>query len=228
MANFLPSVILPGYFAGGSDYLALEKALTKLGALATTVPLNRREWLPTVGGRSVVPILQRLHATVEQTKQKFQCERVNLIAHSAGGWIARIYLGDRAYYGQSWHGRSRVASLISLGTPQESRESWVLKNLNFVNDNYPGAFFEEVKYVCVAGKATLGENKLAKWLAYTSYQLTCGKGNTWGDGIIPISSAHLVGATNLVIEGAQHSPQSGLWYGSKILVPDWLKYLAIN
>jgi triacylglycerol esterase/lipase EstA (alpha/beta hydrolase family) len=226
MANFLPSVILPGYLAGAAEYLALQKSLTKLGASATVVPLNRREWLPTVGGRSVVPILQRLHQTVEMVRQKYQCDRVNIIAHSAGGWIARIYLGDLPYYDRVWQGRSHTANLICLGTPQESRESWVLKNLNFVNHNYPGAFYQDVQYICVAGKATLGEKKLAKWLAYTSYKLTCGQGNTWGDGIIPISSAHLQGATNLVLEGAQHSSQSGLWYGSSVLVPDWVKYLA--
>jgi triacylglycerol esterase/lipase EstA (alpha/beta hydrolase family) len=226
MTIFLPSVILPGYLASASDYLPLEKELTKLGVLATTVPLQWWEWLPTVGGRSVAPILQSLANTIEQTKQKYSCDKVNLIAHSAGGWIARIYLGDRTYSDRVWDGRSQVANLTTLGTPQDSCEPWAQKNLSFVNQTYPGAYYADVQYVCAAGKAILGEKKLAKWLAYSSYELTCGDGNSWGDGIIPISSAHLEGANNLILPGAQHSPRSGLWYGSPLVLPDWVKFLA--
>ncbi|GET36878.1 hypothetical protein MiSe_16300 [Microseira wollei NIES-4236] len=65
------------------------------------------------------------------------------------------------------------------------------------------------------------------WLAYSSYQLTCGRGDTWGDGITPIEAAHLAGAENLVVEGVRHSPRSpGIWYGSPEILPAWVSYLA--
>ncbi len=51
----------------------------------------------------------------------------------------------------------------------------------------------------MAGKAVYGERRLGKWLAYNSYQLTCGRGNCWGDGITPIAAAHLTGATNITL-----------------------------
>jgi triacylglycerol esterase/lipase EstA (alpha/beta hydrolase family) len=223
--NVQPCVILPGYLAGADDYQNLSGALQNLGIPASVVPLRWWEWLPTVGGRSVVPILQRLDAAIQSSMQTHNVSKINLIAHSAGGWLARIYLGDRSYYDQSWSGRSRVSKLITLGTPQDSREPWTRKNLGFVNDNYPGAFHEEVQYICVAGKAIFGQ-KYRQWLAYSSYELTCGQGDTWGDGIIPITSAHLVGAENLVLEGALHSPRARLWYGSPELLPNWTKYLC--
>lgn len=226
MANFLPAVILPGYLADQADYLPLVRNLADLNIHATVVSLRWWEWLPTVGGRSVAPILLRLDQTIKAVRAKYQCDRLNLIAHSAGGWIARIYLGDVPYYGQSWSGRSQVACLVSLGTPQVSLEPWASKNLDFVNLNYPGAFHAELSYVCVAGKAVLGEKKWSKWLAYSSYELTIGDGNSWGDGIIPIAAAHLKDAHNLVLAGAQHSPRAGLWYGSVPLLPEWVKYLA--
>ncbi|MDX1977249.1 MAG: lipase [Pseudanabaenaceae cyanobacterium bins.68] len=228
MANFLPAVILPGYLADQADYLPLAKNLASLGVSGRVVPLRWWEWLPTVGGRSVVPILTRLAETIRAAKLQYKCDRVNLIAHSAGGWIARIYLGDVPYYDRLWQGRSEVACLVSLGTPQVSLEPWASKNLDFVNRNYPGAFYPELEYVCVAGKAVLGEKKLAKWLAYSSYELTSGDGNCWGDGIIPIGAAHLEGANNLILAGAQHSPRSGLWYGSAALLSEWVKYLATS
>jgi pimeloyl-ACP methyl ester carboxylesterase len=218
---YLPSVILPGYLAGASDYLSLAKTLSEQNMPTVVVPLRWWEWLPTVGGRSMAPILARLDATVKQVLQEYSAPQVNIIAHSAGGWVARIYLGQVPYYDRAWHGEPLVSSLITLGTPQRSLEPWTRRNLNFVNDNYPGAFHPSIKYVCVAGKAVYGEKKLSRWLAYSSYELTCGVGNTWGDGIIPIEAAHLDGAENLVIDAVNHSPRSGTWYGSDAITAIW-------
>jgi pimeloyl-ACP methyl ester carboxylesterase len=222
---YLPSVILPGYLAGDSDYLDLAARLTAQNMPTEVVPLKWWEWLPTVGGRSIAPILARLDATVKDILQRYNAPQVNIIAHSAGGWVARIYLGDIPYYDRIWHAEPMVASLISLGTPHRSLEPWTRRNLGFVNDNYPGAFHPNVKYVCVAGKSVYGEKKLSGWLAYSSYELTCGVGNTWGDGITPIEAAHLDGAENLVVEGANHSPRSGTWYGSATVSDVWSGYI---
>ena len=178
-----------------------------------------------MGGRSIAPILVKLDATIKSVCQEFGVEQINIIAHSAGGWVARIYLGEIPYYGKVWRGNTQVKKLITLGTPHRSQEPWAAPNLNFVNDNYPDAFYERVDYICVAGKAIFGERKLGAWLAYSSYELTCGEGKTWGDGIIPISSAHLEGANNLVVEGANHSPRAGRWYGTPELVEPWAVYL---
>jgi triacylglycerol esterase/lipase EstA (alpha/beta hydrolase family) len=231
----LPTVILPGYFASAIEYQQLEKALNDRGVTTTTVPLRKRDWIPTLGGRSVVPILQRIEFTVKYMLSHYKSSAVNLIAHSAGGWIARIYLGEKPYliHGDvsaaeaRWEARKHVHTLITLGTPHTSQERWTKKNLDFVNINYPGAFYPEVRYVCVAGKAVYGERRLGKWLAYNSYQLTCGRGNCWGDGITPIAAAHLTGATNITLEGVMHSPRSpGIWYGSPEVSQAWISYLA--
>ncbi|WP_204103717.1 MULTISPECIES: hypothetical protein [Spirulina sp. CCY15215] len=230
----LPTVILPGYFARGTDYVALAEILKQKGIPGAIVPLRKLDWLPTLGGRSVVPVLRLIHDTVQGVLQKYKSDRVNLLAHSAGGWIARIYLGDIPYtiHGDVtakdgvWQGRDRVASLISLGTPHVSQERWTKRNLDFVNNNYPGAFYSDLKYVCVAGKAVYGK-QWESWLAYNSYKLTSGEGNTWGDGITPIAAAHLAGATNLTLEGVMHSPRSpGLWYGSPEAIAHWVDYLV--
>lgn len=218
---YLPSVILPGYLAGASDYLDLAKALNSQNMPTVVVPLQWWEWLPTVGGRSMAPILARLDATVKQVLQEYSAPQINIIAHSAGGWVARIYLGKVPYYDRVWHGEPLVSSLITLGTPHRSLEPWTRRNLGFVNDNYPGAFHDGIKYVCVAGKAVYGKKSLSRWLAYSSYELTCGIGNSWGDGIIPIEAAHLDGAENLVIDGVNHSPRSGTWYGSDAITAIW-------
>lgn len=233
----LPTVILPGYLASATDYQDLEKDLKGQGIPTVTVPLRKRDWLPTLGGRSIVPIIRAIDNTVKQTLTKYNVSQVNLIGHSAGGWIARIYLGEKPYTIHNdvtelegvWNARHHVSTLITLGTPHLSQERWTKKNLDFVKHNYPGAFYPEVKYICVAGKAIYGQRKLGSWLAYNSYQLTCGLGNCWGDGITPITAAHLEGAINITLEKVMHSPNSlGIWYGSQEVQKDWVVYLMDN
>lgn len=231
----LPTVILPGFFAGAIEYRALEQALQKLGFPTAIVPLRQRDWFPTVGGRSMIPILRQLDQTVKQLRQDYNVSQVNLIGHSAGGWIARIYLGEQPYTihndvsetASLWHAYPYVATLVTLGTPHVSQERWTQRNLDFVKINYPGAFYPDVKYVCVAGKAIYGVRRPGQWLAYNSYKLTCGVGNCWGDGITPVEAAHLDGATNLTLDGVLHSPRrGGIWYGSPDVMQSWVPYLV--
>ncbi len=232
----LPTVILPGYLESADAYLTLQQALTEIGTPTTTVPLRKRDWLPTLGGRSMVPILRQLNRTVNAALVDNSSQQINLIGHSAGGWISRIYLGEIPYtiYGDVtansvglWNARAKIATLITLGTPQISCEKLTKKNLDFVNDNYPGAFYPEVRYICVSGKSIYGKKQFGHCLTYSSYQMICGAGNTWGDGITPVTAAHLAGATNITIEGVKHSPNtSGIWYGSSEVRSQWVGYLS--
>ncbi len=231
----LPTVILPGYLANAAPYREMEVALGALGVPAVTVALQRRDWLPTIGGRSMRPILAALDQTVKQVMEQTGSDRINLVGHSAGGWISRIYLGEIPYavhLGDRdqlclWKAHPNVATLVTLGTPHVSQERWTKRNLNFVKDNYPGAFYPQVRYVCVAGKAIYGDRRLGSWFAYSSYEITCGTGQCWGDGITPIAAAHLDNAENLTLEDVLHSPRPGKrWYGSDEVVKTWANYLT--
>ncbi|HEY9646562.1 MAG TPA: lipase [Chroococcidiopsis sp.] len=229
----LPTVILPGYFADAAPYREMELALEALGVPVMTVPLKRGDWLPTVGGRSMVPILIKLDQTVAAAMQRYGSDRINLVGHSAGGWISRIYLGEVPYDIHRadaqktvlWKAHPQVATLITLGTPHVSQERWTKRNLDFVKIHYPGAFYPTVRYVCAAGKSIYGD-RWKSWFAFSSYELTCGQGNCWGDGITPIEAAHLDGAENLTMADVLHSPRPGQqWYGSAAIVAQWATYL---
>lgn len=228
----LPTVVLPGYLAGALPYGEMVQALEALGYPTITVPLRRRDWLPTLGGRSVLPILRQLDQTVKQFMQQTGSEKINLVGHSAGGWICRIYLGEVPYNIHSgdvepylWKAHPQVHTLVTLGTPHVSQERWTKRNLDFVKTHYPGAFHSTVRYVCAAGKAAYG-TRLGNWFTYSSYEMTGGQGNCWGDGITPIEAAHLDGAENLILENIWHSPRPGrAWYGSPEAVQQWGKYL---
>jgi len=127
----LPTVILPGFFASSLEYRVLEQSLQESGFPTLTVPLLQRDWLPTVGGRSMIPILRKIDQTVKQALEKYNASKINLIGHSAGGWIARIYLGEQPYNLHNdateleglWHAYPYVATLVTLGTPHVSQEN---------------------------------------------------------------------------------------------------------
>ncbi|MEM9090921.1 MAG: lipase [Cyanobacteria bacterium P01_F01_bin.53] len=229
----LPTVILPGYLAGAQPYQEMESALAEQGYPAVTVPLRRRDWLSTVGGRSVLNIIRMLDATAQRVMMDAGCNEINLVGHSAGGWISRIYLGEYPYNIHESDrdraiprsARPHIHTLMTLGTPHTSQERWTRKNLDFVNQHYPGAFYDDVNYVCIAGKALAG--KQADWFTFNSYKLTGGDGFAWGDGIVPVSAAHLQGARNLTLEKVFHSPRpKRLWYGSSDVVSEWSQWLA--
>jgi len=231
----LPTVIIPGYLAGASAYRDMAQTLQQQGFPTVTVPLRRRDWFPTIGGRSMVPILRYIDRTVKQLRDRHKSDKINLIGHSAGGWIARIYLGEVPYCihgdvtpdARLWNKHSHVETLLTLGTPHRSQERWTKKNLDFVNVNYPGAFYQDVRYVCVVGKTVRGDRTLRKWFTYNSYQLTCGQGESWGDGITPITAAHLEGAENQTLEGVWHSPSNpDMWYGTASVMESWVSFLA--
>ena len=74
----LPTVILPGFFESAQAYYSLEKSLQNLGFPTVTVPLRRRDWIATVGGRPVIPILQKLDSTVKQILSQKNVSQINL------------------------------------------------------------------------------------------------------------------------------------------------------
>lgn len=217
-------LIIPGYLAGAEVYQDLAVHLEGLGFRVGIVPLRWWDWLVTLGGRPVTPILAQVDRALTALESAYPQSPITLVGHSAGGWIARIFLGRHPYHGGVWGGHARVARLITLGSPHTSQERWTRANLTFVNQQYPGAFHGDVAYTCVAGQAVFGR----PWtLAYESYRLTCGTGPTWGDGITPVSAAHLEGAHNLTLEGVWHSPSSpGPWYGSPTVVKQWAEVMA--
>lgn len=221
--QYSPVIIIPGYFAAASEYGALAQSLRKNGFDTTVIPVEWYDWISTLGGRPMTPILLILAQTINQVRRRTGAQQVQLVGHSAGGWIARLVLGSTFYDERIWGYASKVSRLVTLGTPHLSKERFTKQNMDFVNNTYPGAFHPKVEYICIAGKAVYGESN---WFVRQSYELTAGRANCWGDGITPIEAAHLGGATNLTLEGVLHSPRGNrFWYGSDKPLSEWVPYL---
>ena len=110
--------------------------------------------------------------------------------------------------------------------------------LKYINDRWPGAFWEDIKYTCVASTSVSGKLEFAldSALAYASYFALSGQGDVPGDGITPVQGALLEGAESIVLDDIFHadvipSPISGTnpkligtsWYADKL--EEWIEAL---
>lgn len=179
--------------------------------------------------------------------------RVLLVCHSAGGWLARAALG---YLQDSIDPVQKVCGIVTLGAPHLPPPPGVMDvtrgALPMTHDDFPGAYFQNdgVLYITVAGNAVVGEEQKKasllqptspKGFAYNSYLGVSGNGTDSGDGVVPISYAHLDGATQINLPGIFHSVNVGdhddysalliillyasqapdQWYGSETTIDLW-------
>lgn len=221
-----PIVIIGGWLSTVDDYRGMARILASppYNRIVYITDIQRREWarLRDPDFRLVLDILAR---TVETAQAETGADKVDIIGHSAGGRIARAYLGDQPYYDIVYDGQRRVASLTTLGTAHHTVEIYVAQFGKWVNEVYPGAHFPNVHYRSVAGRSVTGRrfSRPEEMLAYRSYELVGGEGSTVGDGVIPTAACYLDGAENLVLVGVRHSPYNAprTWYGAPGVIPAW-------
>mmetsp|Transcript_544 Transcript_544/g.956 ORF Transcript_544/g.956 Transcript_544/m.956 type:complete len:222 (-) Transcript_544:291-956(-) len=127
-------------------------------------------------GRPFTALLRKMDDTLQRACDKHGCQ-VALVAHSAGGFLSRILLGDEVYNGEVFGRSSQVSTLVTLGTPHTSLEAYPLgrvpetrvgesselpetarmSSLRFANHCYPrGDCFPGTRVVCVAARTLQG------------------------------------------------------------------------
>eukprot|EP00584_Thalassiosira_punctigera_P001476 CAMPEP_0172531722 /NCGR_PEP_ID=MMETSP1067-20121228/5005_1 /TAXON_ID=265564 ORGANISM="Thalassiosira punctigera, Strain Tpunct2005C2" /NCGR_SAMPLE_ID=MMETSP1067 /ASSEMBLY_ACC=CAM_ASM_000444 /LENGTH=389 /DNA_ID=CAMNT_0013316125 /DNA_START=191 /DNA_END=1360 /DNA_ORIENTATION=+ len=204
----IPIVICPGFGNDQIDYLnpldqgdefGFVSALSRRGFnpdLIQVLPLDRIEWFRVAGGLFDIPnfytgncrpeglgygwYVKRLRKTIEEAYVKAGGEeRVILVGHSAGGWLARAALGDGSWDAEDGEpgdndsnsevrASDRVRALITIGAihkpPAGNAASTCVTRgaLSYLDQTYPGAYLskEGVAYVSVGGDAVLGRRQV--------------------------------------------------------------------
>ncbi len=227
MSFACPIVIVGGFLLDSTNYLSLAKKLeTEYSAMVYTVPFTLGTWLAASGASSYAGLLKMTDETVAWALRESGAEKVNFVGHSAGGSVARLYMGDQDYDGVNFAGFERTAALVTLGCPHFSRLSYTRRTIDFINEHYPDAFYPDVVYAAVTGRSVEGKfpGTFAEMFAYNNYRLTCGEGGVWGDGVVPMESCLLPGAENAVYEGVHHTPnRPHRWYDAEIA--HWSQFL---
>lgn len=161
---------------------------------------------------------------------------VVLVGHSAGGWLVRGLIADGNWKSQETKRTSElVVGLVTLGTPHlppaVDAPDMTRGAVRYVDENFPGAFLSDLFYVSVCGTAVFGNSSAEKgtpqYFAADSYSQVTGsknKGEEIGDGVVPLSSAHLNGAQQITLDGVWHSIQApkNYWYGGDGVIDKWL------
>jgi len=257
-ANAPPVVILGGFGNNSRDYVApfgnadvsLAASLEARGFDVEVVALERKEWAKILravfspgfytGKGTTEPGYTWYLEAVEEAVSKALRDRpdasqVDIVAHSAGGWLARAYVGGalnevdwtrsfryparepqratplpRANYAE------RVRHIVTLGAPHRvapGANDATRGALAWVDRRWPGAALknEGVSYTCVAGRTVRGrageafKKKLAGY-SHNSYVQVCGEGDmVVGDAVVPCEYATLDGAENILLDGVFHS-----------------------
>lgn len=196
-----------GYLSNPASYLRLVRELEEppYRLHVEQAAISFLTWA-VLRDRDFRPVADAIAAAVERAQRACGGAPVTVIGHSAGGFAARIYLGDQPYHGVRYDGHRRVGRLITLGSPHLSREYFTRRVTSWVNGHYPGAYYSTVQYVTVAGRAIRGDLR-GSWrekAVYVQYRTQTGNGVEWGDGVVPVAVAHLDGATQLTLDGVQH------------------------
>jgi pimeloyl-ACP methyl ester carboxylesterase len=221
-------VILGGFMSMATLYNTMRLALVELtGQIVYVVETRSADWIPSVVPAGWLHLLRKLDDTVRQAARHTAGGRVTVIGHSAGGVLARLYLSPEPFLGQVFRGMDHVGQLITLGSPHYNRRRWIHGGMmaRWVDDRVPGSCFApQVHYCSVAGKLFRGdrEGSLRERHAYSFYEQIEGKGDVWGDGLVPVDSALLAGSQHVILKRVGHfAGFGGPWYGTDETIPSW-------
>ena len=209
------------------------------------VPIKRASWLNIAKGLFTKEFytydckpeqlyefyLDAVDRTVRQATSSSASNQCILLGHSAGGWLARASL---ALEGRQEDTKlsDLVGGVCTLGAPHTppalGRPDMTRGALSYLNKSYPGAYFEDKFYISVAGTAIMSSkdgNEIEKF-AVDSYSQVSGLTEEMqlGDGVVPLSNAHLEGAFQITIPKCYHSINApgNYWYGGPEVVDYWL------
>lgn len=236
-------VILPGFGNDSSDYTPPGSLVSSLEARGwkdiAVLDVKRLDWLqvfvnglfdPLFWAGNMPPTrpsfawyLDRIRNEIERSEDK-----VVLVAHSAGGWLARAALG---FLGLD----NRVLGLVSLGAPHLPPPPTVMDMtrgaLRITHETFPGSYHKNMFYITVIGNSVTGveQERKAPWeptsvsgFAFNSYEAVCGIGSALGDGVVPLCAAHLDDSVALELPGVYHSINApDQWYGSNGVLDQW-------
>ncbi|KAI3826885.1 hypothetical protein L1987_00945 [Smallanthus sonchifolius] len=170
--TYRPAVILPGLGNNTGDYQKLALTLQGYGVSTVVAKVSRIDWLRNAAGlvdpnywrgtlqpRPVLDwYLNRVDEAVNEALKQSQGGSLSIIGHSAGGWLARVYMEEFT------EANNNIALLLTLGSPLQPPPKGLpgvvdqtRGLLDYVEKNCRKAVYApESRYVCIAGRYIQG------------------------------------------------------------------------
>ena len=187
------------------------------------VDVTRRDWFKSSSPEGWINILNKVKIQVAIALKETKEKKIDLIGHSSGGIMLRLYLSSEPFKDVIFNGKSTVRNLITLGSPHQAVKATNLRK--FVDEKYPGNFYKNINYVSIGGKVEIYSNQtslLTKLIAKNSYKSISGNKNESGDGLVPLSSSLLKNSQQIILPKTVHGGIFGEnWYGNASKVREW-------
>ena len=185
--------------------------------------MTRRDWLKSNSANGWINILNKVNDKVALALKENKAKKIDLIGHSSGGIMLRLYLSDEPFKDVIYDGKSNTRNLITLGSPHQAIKATALRK--FVDEKYPGNFFKNINYISIGGEIEINTKQtsiLTKLIARDSYKSISGDKNAIGDGLVPLSSSLLIHSQQIILPETVHGGIFGKnWYGSSSKVQEW-------
>ena len=220
-----------GFATVPPNYWALRRRLQQRGAQRVDIaPLWTPDWL-LAGMLGFGGVLRRTGKAIAQTYRRAGRRPILVVGHSGGGIAARLAMSPVAFHGRVAAVADAVGCLVTLGTPHGLA---TLPNryrhaghaaAAFLDRETPGAYFApRTGYVSVAGSrgAPLLGTGPAGGVVHEVFKMLVGDATADnGDGIVPLSAAHLEGARQITLEGVRHGMIGSPWLGDDAAIDAW-------
>ena len=226
-----PLVLLGGFLITSETYYEIKKTFEKnFSRKVYIVEISRMDWLKTNSIAGWSNILNKVDYCVKNVLKESTSRKIDLIGHSSGGVMLRLYLSKDKFNGKNYNGCEFTSNLITIGSPHQARRATSLRK--FVDEKFPGNFFKDVNYISIGGELTVNSSEssfLTKALAEKSYKSISGGGISTGDGLVPLSSSLLKGSQKIILPETSHSKIFGKnWYGINKRIIEWYRQINWN
>jgi hypothetical protein len=159
---------------------------------------------------------------------------VLLVGHSAGGILARLLTAEEAFAGRRHGLAGDIGAIVTLGSPHHVDPTRFAGRrvaevaARFADRVVPGATYApRVAYVTVASRAIVGRpdgpgRARVGFRLYQGLLHDAGATAIEGDGVVPVRSALLGGARQIVLDEIVHGQAAGQpWYGADAGLDRW-------
>ncbi len=219
-----PIIILGGFLITSEAYNIAKNTIENIsGRKVFIVDVTRGDWFQSNSAKGWINILNKVKHKVDFVLKETEAKKIDLVGHSSGGIILRLYLSSEPFKDVTYNGKSIVRNLITLGSPHQAVKATKLRS--FVDQKYPGNFYKNINYISIGGEVEINSKEtslLTKFIARNSYKSISGDKSASGDGLVPLSSSLLKDSQQIILPNTFHGGIFGKnWYGSAVKVKEW-------